>query len=193
MKLIFVTQRIDEAVSYAERRDALDQRWAVLLEKLGCAALPVPNHPKTAAALLERVRPDGILLTGGNDPASCGGNAPERDETERYLLQQALEQKIPVYGFCRGMQSILNFYDCELQEVTGHVAVKHIIDGTWGKREVVTISQGICWGIPRKGNRSWDFLHAADNMLYRVKKFSRNNYCVGGLDETEDVTMGTAL
>lgn len=22
---------------------------------------------------------------------------------------------------------------------------------------VVTISQGICWGIPRKGNRSWDF------------------------------------
>ena len=58
---------------------------------------------------------------------------------------------------------------------------------------VVTISQGICWGIPRKGNRSWDFLHAADNMLYRVKKFSRNNYCVGGLDETEDVTMGTAL
>ena len=58
---------------------------------------------------------------------------------------------------------------------------------------VVTISQGICWGIPRKGSRSWDFLHAADNMLYRVKKFSRNNYCVGGLDETEDVTMGTAL
>ena len=58
---------------------------------------------------------------------------------------------------------------------------------------VVTISQGICWGIPRKGNRSWDFLHAADNMLYRVKKFSRNNYCVGGLDETDDGTMGTAM
>ena len=43
---------------------------------------------------------------------------------------------------------------------------------------VVTISQGICWGIPRKGNRSWDFLHAADNMLYRVKKFSRNKRTV---------------
>ena len=54
MKLIFVTQRIDEAVSYAERRDALDQRWAVLLEKLGCAALPVPNHTKTAAGEMRR-------------------------------------------------------------------------------------------------------------------------------------------
>ena len=58
---------------------------------------------------------------------------------------------------------------------------------------VVTISQGICWGIPRKENRRGDFLHTADSMLYRVKKFSRNNYCVGGLDETEDVTMGTSL
>ena len=67
------------------------------------------------------------------------------------------------------------------------------ITGKNGISSTVTISQGICWGIPRKGNRSWDFLHAADNMLYRVKKFSRNNYCVGGLDETEDVTMGTAL
>lgn len=102
MKLIFVTQRIDEAVSYAERRDALDQRWAVLLEKLGCAALPVPNHPKTAAALLERVRPDGILLTGGNDPASCGGNAPERDETDARLIEYSLDRSVPLFGVCRG-------------------------------------------------------------------------------------------
>lgn len=58
---------------------------------------------------------------------------------------------------------------------------------------IVTISQGICWGIPEKENRRWDFLHTADNMLYRVKKFSRNNFCVGGIEETEDVTMGTPL
>lgn len=58
---------------------------------------------------------------------------------------------------------------------------------------IVTISQGICWGIPEKSNRRWDFLHIADNMLYRVKKFSRNNFCVGGIEETEDVTMGTSL
>ena len=58
---------------------------------------------------------------------------------------------------------------------------------------VVSISQGVCWGIPQSNHRGWDFLHAADNMLYRVKKFSRNNYCVGGIEETEDVTMGTSL
>ena len=50
---------------------------------------------------------------------------------------------------------------------------------------VVTISQGICYDIPREENRSWDFLHAADMMLYHVKERSRNNISLGRLDETE--------
>ncbi len=56
---------------------------------------------------------------------------------------------------------------------------------------VVTVSQGICWDTPRKGNKMWDFLHSADNMLYRVKNFSRNNYCVGDVKETDDMIFGT--
>ena len=52
--------------------------------------------------------------------------------------------------------------------------------------DVVTISQGLCWDIPKRGNRMWDYLHTADNMLYRVKKKRRNNYCIGNLKETED-------
>lgn len=50
---------------------------------------------------------------------------------------------------------------------------------------VVTISQGICYGIPQMEDKNWDFLHAADTMLYRVKKKSRNNISMGQLDETE--------
>ena len=41
---------------------------------------------------------------------------------------------------------------------------------------VVTISQGICFDVAPEGSRSWDFLHAADMMLYEVKKRSRNNF-----------------
>ena len=44
---------------------------------------------------------------------------------------------------------------------------------------IVTISQGICYSIPEKGNKSWDFLHAADMFLYNVKKKSRTDFCVG--------------
>lgn len=60
---------------------------------------------------------------------------------------------------------------------------------TKGKKQV-TISQGICWDIPVKGNRVWDYLHAADDMLYRVKQRKRNNFCIGNLTEdSEQVIM----
>lgn len=51
---------------------------------------------------------------------------------------------------------------------------------------IMTISQGLCWDVPVEGNRMWDYLHAADDMLYRVKKHKRNNFCIGNLKETEE-------
>ena len=42
----------------------------------------------------------------------------------------------------------------------------------------VTIAQGICQAIPISGNKSWDFLHEADEMLYNVKRSQRNSICV---------------
>ena len=50
----------------------------------------------------------------------------------------------------------------------------------------VTISQGLCFDIPVKGNKMWDFLYAADHLLYHVKQKQRNNYCVGNVKESED-------
>lgn len=50
---------------------------------------------------------------------------------------------------------------------------------------VVTISQGICHDTPGEENRAADFLRVADNMLYRVKRESRNNILLGKLDLTE--------
>lgn len=43
----------------------------------------------------------------------------------------------------------------------------------------VTISQGICQDTPIPGNKNWDFLHAADEMLYNVKRKTRNDICIG--------------
>ena len=51
---------------------------------------------------------------------------------------------------------------------------------------VMTISQGLCWDTPVHGNRMWDYLHCADDMLYRVKQRKRNNFCVGNLTEAAD-------
>lgn len=50
---------------------------------------------------------------------------------------------------------------------------------------VVTVSQGICHDYPKPVNKCWDFLHAADLMLYQVKKESRNDIFIGPLDERQ--------
>lgn len=56
--------------------------------------------------------------------------------------------------------------------------------------KIMTISQGICWDVPVKGNRMWDYLHVADDMLYRVKQRKRNNFCIGNLTEAgEQIIM----
>lgn len=44
---------------------------------------------------------------------------------------------------------------------------------------IVTISQGICQSVPVEENKSWDFLHVADEYLYKVKKHRRNDICAG--------------
>ncbi len=52
----------------------------------------------------------------------------------------------------------------------------------------VTLSQGVCVGIPEKNIHMWDFLHQADENLYSIKQVSRNNYCVTNLLNDQKVT-----
>lgn len=47
------------------------------------------------------------------------------------------------------------------------------------KTKIVTISQGIFWGIPNPGDTMWNYLHSADNLLYKVKSKSRNSIMLG--------------
>ncbi len=131
MKLIAVTQRVEKIQSYGEQRDALDENWTQFLVDCGCVPLLVPNHFQAAKLLLEHVRIDGIILTGGNNLVKYDGDAPQRDETERYLINYAIEKDIPLVGICRGMQVIQDYFGVTLNKVEGHVAVKHevLFDG----------------------------------------------------------------
>jgi putative glutamine amidotransferase len=129
MKLIAVTQRVE--VTAGERRDALDQRWSTFLAYVGLSPLPIPNQPD-AARLLWRTLPfAGLLLTGGDNLIEYGGDAPERDQTERALLREARSKGVPVVGVCRGMQLLQDVLDVPLAPVSGHVARDQeiVIDG----------------------------------------------------------------
>ena len=48
---------------------------------------------------------------------------------------------------------------------------------------IVTISQGICYGIPKEGEKVEDYLHRADDLLYKAKEVSRNTIAIGKYEE----------
>lgn len=125
---IALTQRVERVEAIGERRDSLSQEWAMLAESCGFLPLPLPNRPAVVRLLLEALDIDGIILTGGNDLISYGGDAPERDETERLLIQYAIEKEIPLLGVCRGMQMLLDCFGTPLEKVKGHIRVEHPLD-----------------------------------------------------------------
>ena len=124
-KCIAITQRVELVASIGERRDALSQEWAAFAEACGFLPLPLPNRAATVRELMETFRPDGILLTGGNDLVSYGGDAPERDDVERFLIRYAIDRKVPLVGVCRGMQMLLDYFGVPLSKVEGHIRVEH--------------------------------------------------------------------
>ena len=143
-KIVLFTQRVEVIESYQERRDCADQRIAEYISESGYVPVPVPNNPELAVEISERLGVSGIVLVGGNSLVKYGGNAPERDETDKALIEYAVKHRIPLYGFCRGMQSILDYYGNDLVNVQGHVAVRHVVRGSDGEYEVNSYHNQAC-------------------------------------------------
>lgn len=127
--IIGVSQRVEVIGSvYQERRDSLDQKWFEFLNECEIVAIPLPNNLEQVKKILERMKFDGFLLTGGGDLVEYGGDSPERDSVEKLLIEHAISDKLPLMGVCRGMQSIQNFFGVSLQKVKGHVSCTHAIN-----------------------------------------------------------------
>jgi gamma-glutamyl-gamma-aminobutyrate hydrolase PuuD len=134
--IVAVTQRVMSVPDVGERRDALDHRWTVFLDRCGLLPLALPNHPAAAAALLTEVPVRGLLLTGGDDLSAYGGDAPERDETEERLLEIAIARQLPTIAVCRGLQLLLHHHGAALFPVDGHVTPRHPITLNGARYEV---------------------------------------------------------
>jgi putative glutamine amidotransferase len=163
---VLVSQRVDVIAGRDERRDALDQRLVHLLAECGLLAVPVPNRPELVAELWRAVRPHGVVLSGGNDLSAYGGSSPERDNTERALLDLALAEHQPVLGICRGLQMMVHYFGGSLQRVAGHVAARHQVSGLL--RDLVLdaeVNSYHDWGIAEQGDVLRPLAHAADGSV----------------------------
>ena len=107
---------ISGSVSKSEKEMSIQTCYTNALMKAG--ALPVllcPNmDDDMLSACLDTL--DGVLLAGGNDIApdryghdpidELGEVNPLRDEFEGRLVRMAAQRKMPVFGICRGVQSM---------------------------------------------------------------------------------------
>jgi putative glutamine amidotransferase len=119
-----------------EWRDAIDARWSSFLARCGLRPLYLPNEASVAALLLGRVRPAGVVLTGGGSCSALSGRTDERDRTESVALEWAEKEGKPVVGVCRGMQVMLARAGGRLEAIQGHVGCTHTVLCKDGARDV---------------------------------------------------------
>ena len=170
MKIVAVTQRVAVVPEYGERRDCLDQAWARFIAACGLLPLPLPNVVDVALAMFGRVEVAGLVLTGGNDLAGLGGDAPERDATENALLEDAESRNLPVIGVCRGMQVIQQRHAVPLRRIQGHVTRRQTID-IEGKETEVNSYHNFGASESRPPLNAW--AHARDGIVKAIRHSER--------------------
>lgn len=123
-----VSQRVDKVSHYYETRDGLDHRWIHFLEQVGLQVLVIPNQIKDPASYYLDLQLEGLILTGGNDPAQLENSSNVsvvRDRTEATLLSLASGLGHPILGVCRGMQYLCLQLGEQLSRTEGHVSRRH--------------------------------------------------------------------
>ena len=126
LKKIAISQRLILNNSYYELRAGLDVKWGVLFKDLNFIPLIIP-YDYDFELFASHFDIDGILLSGGNDLSVVSNREldKKRDELESKILSFAINNNIPVFALCRGMQFIAHYFGSSLKKVQGHIGTMH--------------------------------------------------------------------
>lgn len=145
--LVAISQRSSRGPEYGSV-DSLERSYVEYFNRFDVNLIPVPNIGRVIKKYFQQLKVEGIILSGGGDvhpslyggdPAYPGNYSPDRDETEKSLLEIALDESLPVLGICRGMQLInIHFGGKLVQNLRREVenAIDHV-----GTNHGVTIAQ----------------------------------------------------
>lgn len=126
MKKIALTQRLIQHGDYHEMREALDIAYSKLMFEIGYLPIVLP-YDVPSSHYFDAMDISGLLLTGGNDLCVCHHNdlSMKRDAFEKALLTYCIQKKIPVFGICRGMQLIAEYFGSSFKSVEHQINIHH--------------------------------------------------------------------
>lgn len=122
--LLATSMKIMES-KHGDKIDCLEENYVNFFGREGFRLVLIPNTGE-AEGYFEKLPIEGIILSGGNDvnPEDYGGLraegleiVPERDKTEKKLLEIGIRRKLPILGICRGMQFINVYFGGKLAKV----------------------------------------------------------------------------
>jgi N5-(cytidine 5'-diphosphoramidyl)-L-glutamine hydrolase len=127
MMRIALTQRLERNKETNEVRNSLDSNWCKLLNSLGLIPIAIPSNIDLLC--YKDINIEGLILTGGNDLSVVSNDELSviRDTHEKKCLKYAIENSIPVFGVCRGMQIIADYFGSTFSKVRNHTATRHDI------------------------------------------------------------------
>ncbi len=70
-----------------------------------------------------------------------------------------------------------------MQEMKLRIHAAHVMHAHSPIADRVTVSQGGCWSIPGNLQQLQDYLHVADENLYKVKRAGKNDFCLTSIAE----------
>ncbi len=151
MKKIAISQRVEFIEPYKEYRDCLDQKWSALFYACELLPVPMPNMIDCFQDWADSLSIEGIVLSGGNDPAclpAAVNKSFARDAIEKAAMEYAQRQHLPLLGVCRGCLQLQIFAGGRVQKVCGHVALKHKISLTgMVEAEIQEVNSFHNWGV----------------------------------------------
>ena len=124
-KKIGITLRIVKEQNYDEIRDALSHDWVPFLEQIDFTPILIPNNLCDVNSFLKDAKFDGFILSGGDNR----GDNPLRDNTEDKIIKFGIQNKIPIFGVCRGIQVLNEHFEgsIEKNQNDSHVGNMHLL------------------------------------------------------------------
>ena len=184
MKIILYTQRVEVIESYNERRDCADQMIPKFLFHCGFLPIPISNVPSITKNIFNEIKPHGIFLSGGNSLVKYNGDSPERDETEKILIDCSIKKNIPVFGICRGFQFIADYFGAKLFHIDNHVRRRHKISGSINRESVNSFHTLGLFDLP---NDLKILSRADDNSIEAFKHKSLKIFAISWHPEREKI------